>query len=787
MTATDDSAGRQGPGPGYGRPLGGTGYDAYGRPVHPGWTGPPSPYDRPEPARVPLPLAPAWLPMAVLGVGVVAAFLATLNRPGLGLVITGVVAGLTALAALMVRPAIPESGVPPEASEEDDHFPEDRIPPEFHGHPEDHEAWEDDRAWEDDGFPEDDGPPEDHEAPEDEETPHAEAPGSDADAGHGESDEADEAAGTSTDPSTQRPDVDHDVPDTDPDTADAAEPAAEPESPAPDGAAPGHGAGSGPGSTWNGPQARPGYAGPAQHSHGDSAPDHPQPGYPASGHTDHSAHAAYAGHPGHSRQAYPAHPGYDHPGYAAHAYAHHAYAGPGHRPAYGPPTTPPAAPARPDRYAYTWSAIFGVLAVVLLATAALRDAGWVLVWTLTGSFLLASMAFATRNPAARQSAVGVATGAFAVLRNLPATPRFLLSPLDTRRASGLALPIVVTSMVTVGLLLVFGLLFALADPVFAAYLGQMFTSVGTGSGVLRLVAMLVTVLLTGAAVLTARRYHRQRPRPVRPAADPLWPVWVWTVPLTALVALFVAFVGVQAAVMFGGDDYVQRVAGVIYAEYARQGFFQLVVVSVLVLGVIAVAVRLLPSRVASTRTLRNALLGLLCVLTLVILASAMMRLQLYIDTFGLTRLRVSAEAWILWSAGVFGLVIAAGVGNTLGRSAAWLPRVTVAFGAAALAVFAYGNPDLRIAESHHDLDLRAVDTHYLSMLSADAVPGLMGLPEDDRLCALVGLRDRLDDPDGRGVAAWNLSRVQGRQQLAELGLFNDVSRLDCGVRTITTY
>ncbi|WP_233571240.1 DUF4173 domain-containing protein [Nocardiopsis sp. Huas11] len=259
-------------------------------------------------------------------------------------------------------------------------------------------------------------------------------------------------------------------------------------------------------------------------------------------------------------------------------------------------------------------------------------------------------------------------------------------------------------------------------------------------------------------------------------------MWVWTVPLFALVGLFVAFVGVQTAVMFGGDDYVQRVSGVIYAEYARQGFFQLVVVSVLVLGVIAVAVRLLPSRTAVALTLRNALLGLLCVLTLIILASAMMRLQLYIDTFGLTRLRVSAEAWILWSAGVFGLVIAAGLCNTLGRSAAWLPRVTVAFGAVALAVFAYGNPDLRIAESHHDLDLAAVDTHYLSTLSADAVPGLMGLPEGERVCALAGLRERLDDPAGRGVAAWNLSRVQGREQLAELGLFNDVSGLDCGVR-----
>ncbi|NYJ33836.1 DUF4153 domain-containing protein [Nocardiopsis aegyptia] len=748
MTATDDSAGRQGPAPGYARPHGGTGYDAYGRPVHPGWAGAPSPYERPRPQRVPLPQAPVWLPIALVGVGVVAAFLATLNRPGLGLVITGVVAGLTALAALMVRPAIPESGVPPEEAKEDvtpsPDAPRGRAVAEAGTNPRVHATVTPEPA---------------------------------VDAGPGTPDVPEEAVGTPDAAGEEGPDESGDEkPDEDARTGDAAasEDYAGPD--AEDGAheAPPTAEGGASGGETDGTETRDADS-PVPEADTDPKDTEAPQGYP--GHPGYAA--APWPRPGYADRSHPGYPGHAYPWHHGNAHVHQAYAAHGHRPPYEPP---PAAPPRPDRYAYTWSAVFGVLAAVLLATAALRDAGWVLVWTLTGSFLLASMAFATRNPAARRNAVGVATGALALLRNLPATPRFLLSPLNTKRAAGLVLPLIVTSMVTLGLLLVFGLLFALADPVFSAYIGRMFTSVGTGSGLLRLFGMLVTMLLTGAAVLTARRYHRPRPRPAAPAADPLWPVWVWTVPLAALVALFVAFVGVQAAVMFGGDDYVQRVSGVIYAEYARQGFFQLVVVSALVLGVIAVAVRLLPSRIASTRTLRNALLGLLCVLTLVILASAMMRLQLYIDTFGLTRLRVSAEAWILWSAGVFGLVIVAGLCNTLGRSAAWLPRVTVAFGAVALAVFAYGNPDLRIAESHHDLDLAAVDTWYLRDLSADAVPGLMGLPEHERDCALVGLRDRLDDPDGRGVAAWNLSRVQGRQQLAELGLFNDVSGLDCGVR-----
>ncbi|MFD3686070.1 DUF4153 domain-containing protein [Nocardiopsis sp. NPDC058631] len=561
--------------------------------------------------RLPLPAAPAWLPVALLGVGVVAALLATFDRPGIGLVITGAVAGLTAMAALTVRPS---------------------------------------------------------------------APG-----GSG----TDGVGGTGADGDVRAPDV-------------------LPAENVPDGAS-----------------VREAAEGGAD----------PVPGAEAEAPGEEASPTVVADTAGH----------------------------------------------RPDRHARTWSAVYGVIAAALLLTAALRDAGWVLFWTLTSSFFFASLAFSARNPSSRGGAVGVLTGAFSLFRDLPSTPRFLMRPLQGGRGRRLVGPVLLTTAVTGGLLLVFGVLFSFADAVFASYMARMFEGVFSGStfseGFGRLFATLATVLFTGSAVLTATRRRAPRPAPVdqpgpasAPQAPPL-PVWVWTIPLGALVLLFAAFLGVQAVAMFGGDDHVQRVAGVTYAEYARQGFFQLVVVSLLVLCVIAVAVHVLPSRPAAVRTLRNVLLGLLCVLTLVILASAMMRLQLYIDAYGLTRLRISAEAWIAWSAGVFGLVVAAGVLNTLGRPAAWLPRVTTALAGVALAVFAYGNPDLRIAESHHDLESAQVDTWYLRYLSADALPALLELEGDDRGCALVVLADRLDDPGGQGFASWNLSRHRGA---LETGLFDNI-------------
>lgn len=418
----------------------------------------------------------------------------------------------------------------------------------------------------------------------------------------------------------------------------------------------------------------------------------------------------------------------------------------------------------------TWAAVYGVLSVLLLSTALFLDASWVLAWTLPASFLLASLAFATRNPAACESTAGLRAGAFAVVRNMGAAPGFLARPVRRASTNTKAAPVLATAGITAVLVLGFGGLLVLADPVFAEYATRPFRSVSwDGGSVSSVIGGFLAMLATAGAVLATRR---RLPSPgstrKKKTAESDHPSWRWTIPLGAVVLLFATFLTVQAVTLFGGEAYVQQVAGVTYAEYARQGFFQLVAVSVLVLGVVAASVRLIPKRPGRGRTLRNALLGALCLLTLVILASAMARLRLYTDTYGLTPMRVSAEAWILLSAAVFALFLAAGVLNTLGRRTRWLPRVTVALAASGLVAFAASVPDARIAESHQDLDLAAVDTGYLRKLSADALPALLELEGADRFCAVRDMQTRFEEPDD--LVSWNLSRHRARTLLEEHGL-----------------
>jgi hypothetical protein len=237
----------------------------------------------------------------------------------------------------------------------------------------------------------------------------------------------------------------------------------------------------------------------------------------------------------------------------------------------------------------------------------------------------------------------------------------------------------------------------------------------------------------------------------------------WAIPLALLDILFLAFVVFQLTVLFGGHDHVLETAGLTYAEYARSGFWQLLTASALTLAVVALAVRLARAR-GRDRRLLYLLLGVLLACTGVVLASALHRLHLYEDAYGLTRARLTAEAVCLWLGGAIALVAGAGIARPLARR---LAHLAVGGTAAALLAFSLSNPEARIAERNVDRwrETGRIDTSYLSLLSADAVPALAELPRPLRERAL-GSRAELRRHEPWSSA--NLSRARARAALAKL-------------------
>ena len=118
-------------------------------------------------------------------------------------------------------------------------------------------------------------------------------------------------------------------------------------------------------------------------------------------------------------------------------------------------------------------------------------------------------------------------------------------------------------------------------------------------------------------------------------------------------------------------------------------------------------------------------LGALCLLTLVVVASALHRMDLYKDAYGFTRLRLVVDLFEGW----LGLVVVAVIAAGIGLRGRWLPRFALLSGATLLLGLAVANPDAWIAE--HNIDgaeakanrnaIEIDDAHVRRQRDADAL------------------------------------------------------------------
>jgi hypothetical protein len=397
-----------------------------------------------------------------------------------------------------------------------------------------------------------------------------------------------------------------------------------------------------------------------------------------------------------------------------------------------------ATAARPTFDAF----VFGGFALLFAALPVIRDAGWVVALDLSAAWLLGAAAVSGPTLAA------------------PLAPLIRLRELSVLVPSiPPGAPPVVRGVVLGGVLLTpFAALFLTADAAFAELAqGVPLPSAAALPG--RTLAFAVVLLVAAGLALSACRPLRASVPRVPRRLTP----WEWGIPLVVLDALFLAFVVVQLAVLFGGNEHVLRTAGLTYAEYARQGFWQLLAAAALTFAVVGAAAVVADAPRRSERFILRLLLGILCLLTIVVVVSALRRLLLYEEAFGLTRLRLLAEAVALWFGALFALVVAAGLSVHVRRQ---LPRIAIAGTAVALLTFSFVNPDGLIAERNVERwrDTGRLDVAYLQTLSTDAAPALADLPPPLRRRALASLAERLGE--GEPWSSFNLSRVRARRQLA---------------------
>lgn len=239
-----------------------------------------------------------------------------------------------------------------------------------------------------------------------------------------------------------------------------------------------------------------------------------------------------------------------------------------------------------------------------------------------------------------------------------------------------------------------------------------------------------------------------------------YPAIVAITTLSLVTVVYLLFSVIQIVYLFLGnmalpEDYT-------YAEYAREGFFQLLVVCIL-----NVIIVLVVSKRFREHVVLKGLLLLISACTYIMGASAFLRMLMYIDAYHLTRKRIL----VLWALVTIGLLL---VGIVIGifRQGFPLLRYGMTVFCLCYLVLAFSHMDYFIAdynirqmqvagelafEDHdpwYDEGYGTVKMHYLNSLSSDAAAAFDGIPT-----GLYGdyREEMVDTYEEESWRQWNLS------------------------------
>jgi hypothetical protein len=243
--------------------------------------------------------------------------------------------------------------------------------------------------------------------------------------------------------------------------------------------------------------------------------------------------------------------------------------------------------------------------------------------------------------------------------------------------------------------------------------------------------------------------------------------------LLAVDVLFSGFMLVQVAYFFGGMDTLDR-TGMTYAIYARRGFFELLTVTSLSLGLLWMLTLLTRRTHRWRRRLFNGASAALIGLMLGLLASAFQRMLLYEQAYGYTHLRLYTYSFMIWLAVALLIFLVALLRNQL--------RIftvgCIATGLIYLALLNVINPDTLIVRENiarYQIS-RKLDTEYIASLSADAIPTLVSslgkLDSVSRADLDPQLRQKLDVlqqvATEQSWPSWHVARSQALWRLREV-------------------
>ncbi len=236
---------------------------------------------------------------------------------------------------------------------------------------------------------------------------------------------------------------------------------------------------------------------------------------------------------------------------------------------------------------------------------------------------------------------------------------------------------------------------------------------------------------------------------------------------TVMTMLYIVFSVIQIVYLFLGN--MELPDGYTYAEYAREGFFQLLAVSILNLIMVLIGLYYFKSN----KLLKN-ILAVMSLCTFIMIASSAMRMIIYIQYYYLTFLRIL----VLWSLAVLALIFA-GVMIYIFKERFPLFRYSMVIFTCFYIGLAFAHPDYLIAkvnlegtkESRSEFFKNEYEDYYLlSELSADATPAIVEWMDDESeqfRYACIHMENIEKHIEDMGIREFNVSRYIAKSKLNE--------------------
>jgi hypothetical protein len=273
----------------------------------------------------------------------------------------------------------------------------------------------------------------------------------------------------------------------------------------------------------------------------------------------------------------------------------------------------------------------------------------------------------------------------------------------------------------------FGWLLSSADSVFDGYL-QKFFSFDISPIVFHhtFLITLVTAFSIGAFAFFFREQHQPVAAPA-PRNRKMGVIEI-AILLGSITTLFLLFIAIQVTYLFGGEAHFAS-QGLTYAEYARKGFFELVMVAIFSFLIISQSAKQIALENGKHFLIFRAMSSVLIVEVIVILVSAFARLSLYEHAYGFSEIRLYSHALMIWLAVVSVLLayqINKGEEESKFAFRAFIGVVVLLFSMNMI------NPDLFIAQKNIERYKAGgeLDTAYLASLSDDALPVTIQILDD---------------------------------------------------------